>query len=103
MYAEALDATYAGLAREEFDALRGAARELSERVGLTDAKVVAALPSLRLPYFEKMRPETLVEVRSNESAFDDFRKILREVLKGCLQARSPHSLIAKCDALKKTH
>lgn len=80
VYAEALDATYTGLAREEFDALRGAARELSERVGLTDAKVVAALPSLRLPYFEKMSPETLVAVRGNESAFEDFRKMLREVL-----------------------
>jgi len=79
VYTDILGASYAALSRDEFDAMGRCAQELRERAGLLDARVVAALPTLKLPYFDKISPELLVAVRQNESAFDDFRNLLREV------------------------
>lgn len=77
VYADALTASYAALSRPEFGILGQSARELGQRAGLVDARLVAALPNMKLPYFENISPELLVSVRRNEQAFDDFRHLLR--------------------------
>ncbi|MEY2495265.1 MAG: hypothetical protein QOJ45_1757 [Verrucomicrobiota bacterium] len=78
VYADALEASYAALSRPEFDTLGRSARELGQSAGLLDARLVAALPHMKLPYFENVTPELLVSVRRNEQSFEDFRDLLRE-------------------------
>ena len=46
---------------------------------MAEATVVEVLPRLELPYFTALSPKVLARVRRDEAAFEDFRRVLRDV------------------------
>jgi hypothetical protein len=79
LFAKTFDATYTALQRKEYRALQQAAAHIATAIGTTDAKVLTSLSHMKLPYFDRLTPEALVKARSSEAAFEDFRKLLREL------------------------
>ncbi len=77
-FAASFGASYAALAREEFRALQEATVEIGKQLGITNARVIAALPRLQLPFFDNANPDLLARVRADEEALEDFRVVLRK-------------------------
>jgi hypothetical protein len=85
LYAHAFHATYTALYSDEYATLKSAAGQLAQAIGVADSRVLASLPRMQLPYFEHISPEILRDVRQQEQAFEDFRKLLRESQLPCQQ------------------
>jgi hypothetical protein len=88
LFADALNASYAALDFEEFNAISRSINSSgmsSTNLGLTDSSLIAALPQLKLPFFSKLDARLLVNVRQDEQAFDDFRAVLRKFSRELIQ------------------
>jgi hypothetical protein len=79
LYAREFGAHYTALHNQEFEALKLAGEQIAKQIGVLDQRIVASLPRWKLPYFEGLSAEVLVQARANEEAFEDFRKLIREM------------------------
>jgi len=61
--------------------LRRLGAELKRRAGSIDLAMVSALESAQLPFLEDLDAKTLVGIRANEEAFDDWRREPRTVVR----------------------
>jgi hypothetical protein len=78
LYAQEFDASYVALDNAEFGALQAAMRDVAQIAGVADQRILATLPRMKLPYFERLNAKTLVSVRASDASFNDFRSLLRE-------------------------
>jgi hypothetical protein len=84
LYANKFAACYTALQQDEFDALKNAsenikALDLENKLGVASKRIFACLPRWKLPSFWSLDASVLVKMRENESAFEDFRALIREM------------------------
>jgi hypothetical protein len=75
--------------------LRRFGDELKRRARSVDLIMVPALESAQLPFLEDIDPKTLVAIRTNEEAFDDWRRELRTVVRNIEAQRAEGDAFAQ--------
>lgn len=86
LFSKSLNSSYASIYSAEFTAINSTLSRISDEfkknselkiLNSIDTKLIAALPRLKLPYFEEMDANSLAQVRLNDENFDKFREKLR--------------------------
>ncbi len=78
MFSLVFNASYVALGSQEYQALRIMYQRGLSELGASDIRVVTSLARMRLPFLSDGDGSKIVQARSDGSAFDDFRRMLRE-------------------------